>query len=343
MKEALVSAGPIVTITDSPIPRPGPNQIVTKVVFSGSNPKDWKRPEWMSDKPPVNQGDDVSGVVHEVGEGVREFRKGDRVGAFHEMMAPGGSYAEYAVSWESTTFLLPENVSFEEGAAIPLAAMTAACGLYAKLRLPAPFLPNPNPTPLLIYGASSAVGYYTLQFALKSNLHPLICVAGRAAKHIEPLLDRSKGDTIVDYRQEDAKVVEDLKKALGGKKLEHAYDAVSEKGSYQNIAQVLSHTTGKITFVLPGKKYDDLPAGIEKSVTRVGDVHGTPDDLKEFGYVYFRYISKGLAEGWFRAQPYEVVEGGLEGVQKGLEGLKEGRASAVKYIFKISDTPGVGS
>lgn len=67
----------------------------------------------MSDKPPVNQGDDISGVVHEVGENVNEFKPGDRVIAFHEMLAPGGSYAEYALSWDHTTCLLPPHISFE--------------------------------------------------------------------------------------------------------------------------------------------------------------------------------------------------------------------------------------
>lgn len=41
MKEAVVSKGPKVSIIDSPIPKPGRGQIVTKVVYSGSNPKDW--------------------------------------------------------------------------------------------------------------------------------------------------------------------------------------------------------------------------------------------------------------------------------------------------------------
>lgn len=41
MKEAVVAKGPQVHIVDSPIPKPGPNQIVTKVIYSGSNPKDW--------------------------------------------------------------------------------------------------------------------------------------------------------------------------------------------------------------------------------------------------------------------------------------------------------------
>lgn len=41
MKEAVVAKGPKVTIRDVPIPKAGPNQVVTKVIFSGSNPKDW--------------------------------------------------------------------------------------------------------------------------------------------------------------------------------------------------------------------------------------------------------------------------------------------------------------
>jgi len=41
MKEAVVSKGPRVQIIDSPIPTPGPNEVVTKVIFSGCNPKDW--------------------------------------------------------------------------------------------------------------------------------------------------------------------------------------------------------------------------------------------------------------------------------------------------------------
>lgn len=85
-----------------------------------------------------------------------------------------------------------------------------------------------------------------------------------------------------------------------------------------------------------------MPEGIEKSVTTVGAVHGFPDDLKDFGHVAFRYIAKGLEEEWFKGQPYEVVPGGLEGIQMALEKLKDGKANAVKYIFKIADTPGLG-
>ena len=294
----------------------------------------------MPDKPPTNQGDDISGIVHSVGDNVSEFKPGDRVAAFHEMMAPGGSYAEYGLSWAHTTFYLPKNTSFEEGAALPLAAGTAAVGLYARLGLPQPWLPVPEGTkiPLVIYGASSAVGSYAIQFAQRSNIHPLICIAGRAQEHVKKLISPDKGDVIVDYRSGSEAVVQGIKDGLQGAPLHYAFDAVSEKGSYQNIIQVLDHEKGKITLVLPGKKYEEIPSTVEKSTTTVGDLHSK---LKDFGYVYFRYISKGLEEGWFKAQPQEVVPGGLEGLQTGLENLKEGRASAVKYIFKIADTPGV--
>lgn len=61
----------------------------------------------------VNQGDDIAGVVDKVGANVTEFKPGDRVAAFHEMLTPSGSYAEYAIAWAHTTFHIPKATSFE--------------------------------------------------------------------------------------------------------------------------------------------------------------------------------------------------------------------------------------
>ena len=295
----------------------------------------------MMDKA-VNQGDDMAGTVHELGLDTSGYglKIGDRVAAFHEMGKPGGSYAEYGLSWASTTFPLPDGTSFEQGAALPLAALTSAIGLYARLMLPQPWTPANHAIPLVIYGGSSAVGTYAIQLAQRSNIHPIIAVAGHAQQHVEGFIDRSKGDTIVDYRGGDGAVVQGIKDALKGQKLRHAFDAVSEKGSYQNLTKVLEPEGSKITLVLPGRDYSDIPENIEHSVTTVGSVH---NESKDFGYVYSRYLSKGLEEGWFRPQPHEVVPGGLEGVQTALQNLKDGKASAVKYVFRIADTPGVGA
>ena len=111
MKEAIVSADLEVNIIDSPIPIPGLDQVVTKVVVSGSNPKDWKAPQWIGTS--LNSGDDIAGLVHSVGANVVEFKPGDRVAAFHQMMAPSGSFAEYAVSFDHATFHIPKKTTFE--------------------------------------------------------------------------------------------------------------------------------------------------------------------------------------------------------------------------------------
>ncbi|KAF2708043.1 GroES-like protein [Pleomassaria siparia CBS 279.74] len=336
MKEAIVSEDLSVKIVDSPVPEPGPDQVVVQVVVSGSNPKDWKIPVFF--KQALNTGDDIAGIVHSVGANVFEFQKGDRVASFHEMMKPGGSYAEYAVGWQHTTFKLPKKVSFEDASTIPLAAMTSALGLYKRLGLPAPWTPAEKPIPLVVYGGASAVGAFAIKLAVLSNIHPIIAVAGRGAPFVESIIDRSKGDIIIDYRDGDDAVVSGIRDALKGEKLEYAFDAVSEKGSYGNIVKVLDSTTGSITFVLPGRKYEGIPEGVKQSITSVGASHG---DCKDFAYVFYRYFARGLDEGFFKTHPVEVVEGGLEGVSKALTNLKEGKASATKYVFRIADTKGV--
>lgn len=215
--------------------------------------------------------------------------------------------------------------------------MTAAVGLFLRFQLPQPWTPATQSIPLVVYGGASAVGAYAIKLAQRANIHPIIAVAGRGIPFVETLIDRSKGDTIIDYRNGDDAVVSGMKDALKGAKLEYAFDAVSEKGSFINICKVLE-PRGKITLVLPGKDYSGIPESVQQSTTMVGAAH---DDAKDFAYVYFRYMARGLGEGWFKTHPAEVVPGGLEGVQKALTNLKEGKASAVKYVFRIADTPGV--
>lgn len=248
-------------------------------------------------------------------------------------MTSGGSFAEYAVAWQHTTAHLPKNTSFEEGAAVPLAALTAAVGLYQYLGVPQPWTPAKDTTPLVIYGAASAVGIYVVQLARLANVHPLICVAGNSKSYVESFLDPSKGDVVIDYRDGDDAVVEGIKKAAGGLKVRHAYDAVSEKGSYVNLGKALG-ADATINVILPIKEGDE-PAGVTLARCNVGSVH---KESKDLGYVYMRYFAKGLREGWFKGQRLEVVPGGLGGVQTGLENLQNGKANAVKYVFRIEDT-----
>ena len=233
--------------------------------------------------------------------------------------------------------------------------MTAATGLYQRLSLPLPWHPTTASTPLIIYGAASAVGSYVIQLAQQSNIHLLICVAGRGTSHVESLISKEKGDEVLDYRLGNAELVQSLKAVVqkAGGCVQYAFDAISEHNSYQNICEVLDQQSGQLTLILPGKDYSDIPASIKWTTTYVGDSHAASDaepwqkrtgtlvGNEEFAHVFFRYFGRGLQKGFFKGHPYQVVPGGLGGIQQGLSDLKNGKASAVKYVFRLDETEGV--
>ena len=67
-----------------PVPSPGPNEVLVQNVAVASNPKDWKVPQWMENYEGV-EGNDIAGHIVKVGEGVIEYKGGERVAAFTKM------------------------------------------------------------------------------------------------------------------------------------------------------------------------------------------------------------------------------------------------------------------
>ncbi|KAJ3545758.1 hypothetical protein NM208_g2347 [Fusarium decemcellulare] len=183
MKEAIVYPDISVEIQDVPVPTPGPSEVLIKVVFSGVNPKDWKRPTILNTA--FNSGDDIAGYIATTGRGVTEFHAGDRVAAMH-------------------------------GATIPLAALTAAMALGHELRLPLPWSPSGKNghTPLVIYGASTSVGCFAIKLARAASIGPIIAVAGKSRTMVQALLNLEAGDRILDYNQRPAKLVEEIRQSI---------------------------------------------------------------------------------------------------------------------------------
>ncbi|KAI9702659.1 MAG: hypothetical protein M1820_006165 [Bogoriella megaspora] len=332
-----------VEIIETPIPTPLSKEIVIKVVVSGTNPKDWKYPLWRN--LPHNSGDDIAGIVYAVGNHVYEFKPGDRVAALHLFGKENGSFAEYAVAPDWTTFHVPNSVTFEEAATIPLSALTAAIALYVDMRLPAPYnltkpIGDPQKSPILIYGVTSAVGAFAAKFARLSGMGPIIGVAGRASDFARTLVD-----FVVDYRNgEDELVVaiEDILIREGlHNKLPNVFDAISENGSLEATVRLIEPNGGIVCTVLPPKMFARdkegfaYPSGVKAYNSAVPQVHSTH---KDFGYLWSRYLGRLLEEGTLKAHPFEVIPGGLHGVLTGLKNLKNGKASAVKYVYRIGDT-----
>lgn len=309
----------------------------------------------------MNSGDDIAGVIQSVGAGVIEFKPGDRVAAMHQTGSPGGSYAEYALSPVDTTFHIPDHISFEEAATIPLAALTAAVLIFRGLGLPGSsdeMNAVKGDIPFVVYGGASAVGGYAIQLAKHRGIHPVIAVAGRGLAFVEGLIDRQKGDTVVDYREGDEAVVAGIRAALKGAKLQYALDAVRSDTSYINLANVLTSgssgiANSKLAVVLPLPGNSEATAGAESALVRPFDiplgiepvflgvnlVHNEESDRdREFGYIHSRLLARGLKDGWLKPHPHEVQPGGLNGLENALKKLKEGQASATKYVFRLADS-----
>lgn len=184
----------------------------------------------------------------------------------------------------------------------------------------------------MIYGASTAIGHFAVQLAARSNIHPLICIAGASSALLDDLLDRSQGDVIIDYRQDMAKIVAAINEAAKGVQLLHAFDCVSEHGSFQTLSKVLS-PGAKLATVLPFQDYSSIPSHITHLEV---DVLGYQKTWAEFGFVFFRYIARGLREGWFKPHPFEALPGGLNAVSEALRKLKAGEARGVKYVLQVA-------
>ena len=221
--------------------------------------------------------------------------------------------------------------------------MTSALALYALLDLPQPWCPATTPIPLVIYGGASATGAFGIKLAQRSNIHPIIAVAGRGIPLVEELIDRSKGDTVIDYRLGDKAIVLGIRQALKSAGLGddtpllHAYDTACVGSTFINISQAMG-SGGKIALVNPEVDTSQIPEHIHRAMTNAGEVHGEDPSRRDFGHVYFRYFAEGLAEGWLSGHPVHIVPGGLDGLQLALSDLKEGKASAVKYVVRIGDT-----
>ncbi len=136
-------------------------------------------------------GADIAGCVEAVGRNVKQFRPGDAV--FGDVFGLGsGSFAEYVSVPESALALKPSNVSFEQAAAVPVAAVTALQGLRDQGHI------KPGQK-VLINGASGGVGTFAVQIARAFGAEvTAVC----STRNLE--MARTIGaDRVIDYTKED--------------------------------------------------------------------------------------------------------------------------------------------
>jgi NADPH:quinone reductase-like Zn-dependent oxidoreductase len=173
------------------------DEVLVRVRAVSVNPRDWHfmrglpyvmRPVGLRIPKDGGLGSDVAGQVEAVGKDVTRFRPGDEV--YADVLA--GGFAEYARVPEGLVELKPANLTFEQAAAVPLAALTALQGLRDHGRV------QPGQK-VLIIGASGGVGTFAVQIAKSFGAD----VTGVCSTRNVDLVRSIGADHVIDYTQED--------------------------------------------------------------------------------------------------------------------------------------------
>ncbi len=260
--------GPPETLRMAEVDKPVPNadEALVKVLAASVNAADW---HVLRGKPLFSRatlgllrpkhkilGVDVAGQVEAVGSGVTRFQPGDQV--YANLLDHGyGGFAERVSVPVDVLSLKPANLSFEEAAAVPMAAVTALQGLRHHGEL------QPTQT-ILINGASGGVGTFAVQIAKASGAE---VTAVTSTRNLD-LVGSLGADHVVDYTTTDVlgsgrrydrildtvgnRSVRDLRRGLaeGGKAAVTGFTSVpkllgvSLRGG-KAIAQVQAHVTAK--------------------------------------------------------------------------------------------------
>jgi NADPH:quinone reductase-like Zn-dependent oxidoreductase len=179
-------------------PVPGDDEVLIKVHAASVNPYDW---HYMTGKPyimrlglgigapeAVRMGVDFAGTVETVGRDVKRFKPGDAV-----FGGASGAFAEYlSAHAEGSIAHKPPELSFQDAAALPVAALTALQALRDEGRLQAG-------QKVLINGASGGVGTYAVQIAKAMGAH----VTGVCSTRNVELVRSLGADAVIDYTQDD--------------------------------------------------------------------------------------------------------------------------------------------
>jgi NADPH:quinone reductase-like Zn-dependent oxidoreductase len=213
-------------------------------------------------------GIDLAGVVEAVGSAVTRFKPGDRV------FGNGfGAHAEYVRCRESSLCLLPAGIGFQEGAAMPTAALTA----LQALRTVAKFQPGQR---VLVYGASGGIGHFAVQIARAMGAEVTAVTSTANQGWVKAL----GADHMLDYTQGDF--------ARSDQRYDVILDAVGKR-TYSSCKSALT-PTGIYISEHPLKPLAQIPQWVWSLITR--DPH-FKTHLTEANPADMEYLSELLQQG----------------------------------------------
>ncbi|MBL8916240.1 MAG: zinc-binding dehydrogenase [Archangium sp.] len=208
------AGGPdVLKVEQRPDPMPAANEVLIRVKRAGLNFADISaRVGLYPDAPkfPMVMGYEVSGVVQAIGATVTAHKIGDRVVG----MCRFGGQAELVVMPEGQARKIPETLSFDEAAAIPVNALTA----FHMLMWTAPIQPGMT---VLIHMAAGGVGLFAIQLCRSV---PNVTIIGTSSASKHDFLKKAGVDHCIDYRTQD--YVAEVKKLTKDRGVDRVLDAL---------------------------------------------------------------------------------------------------------------------
>ncbi|GGY97114.1 zinc-dependent alcohol dehydrogenase family protein [Pseudoduganella plicata] len=279
-------------LRDVPKPTPGAGQVLVRVHATSINPLDYqvRRGDYRDHVPlPAITGHDVSGVVEEVGAGVKAFVPGDEVWYTPQIFDGPGSYAEYHVAAENIIGKKPASLSHVEAASLTLVGGTAweALVVRAELRVG---------ESILVHGGAGGVGHVAIQVAKAIGARVFTTARAEQADFVRSL----GADVVIDYanegyvdvvmRETAGRGVDVVFDTIGGDTLSRTPDELAQLGRVVSIVdtpqpQNLLQAWGKnasyhFVFTRQNRgKLDELSALVERGQLRphVGAVYSLAD------------------------------------------------------------------
>jgi len=235
-------------IGETDMPQMGKNDLLIKVKATALNRADLLQKRGLYPPPSGAStilGLEMSGVIDDVGVDVRDWKKGDRVCA----LLPGGGYAEYAVIPADMAIKIPENLSFEEAAAIPEVFLTAFLNMFwlGKLK---------KEETILIHAGASGVGTAAIQLAREIGAK-VIVTAGTDEKR--SLCLSLGADAAINYKE--GPFLQKVMEETSEKGVNLIFDFIGAPYWEQNIASLA--VDGKLILIgtMGGAKINDVNLG----------------------------------------------------------------------------------
>ncbi|WP_142829331.1 NADP-dependent oxidoreductase [Planococcus soli] len=209
------------------------NQVLVEVHATSINPIDWKlREGYLKDmlpwEFPIILGWDAAGVIAEVGKNVKHYSVGDRVFA-RPATTRQGTYAEFVPVEMELLAHMPESMTFEQGAAIPLTGLTAYQCIVG-------FAEVKKGDKVLIHAGAGGVGSMAIQIANSIGAY----VATTASDKNDELVKSLGANRVINYSEEDfSELLENFDAVLdtmGGEVLDKSFKVLKKGGKLISIA-----------------------------------------------------------------------------------------------------------